>query len=475
MKGLKRPKLPRGLRWRSNSPFIWFSWRDSRGKQHQQSTETSDPAEALSNKLKFLAKQQHEYEDFQTQANEMGKLALARVAELYFNWKAASSSPRTIEREQRIFAPVLKFFAPKLPIRAITLPLIREYQQQRRQHVSKNMKQQVTGRTVNYEMHLLRAMMIFADCWTDSLAARYIPLRQIKKRAGRVAENVQLMDIVNKAKGNDYWHVAMYCAAVAVGTGCRGGEIRNLQLKDVQLDEGKIVVRREIAKNRTQREPRLMALADWGLQNLLLRAQALGATEPEHYLLPLNLRKSKHLSGQTKAKWDVARPMTGWVKSWRKLMEACGMQGFRFHDLRHTFRTLGAEAGVPLEVMMAQLGHMDRETSLEYVHIQQRALEHAKQLIESEQEDVLATAEGRPIERTKRCDASPRRDRIRSRRSRRSHPHSRRVTLAAVLPARMARHELPSSLNQASGMSTDTGEDPQPQDSVPSTSATGPS
>lgn len=76
-------------------------------------------------------------------------------------------------------------------------------------------------------------------------------------------------------------------------------------------------------------------------------------------------------------------------------MEACGMQGFRFHDLRHTFRTLGAEAGVPLEVMMAQLGHMDRETSLNYVHIQHRALERAKQLIESEQAEVLACAEGR--------------------------------------------------------------------------------
>jgi len=34
--------------------------------------------------------------------------------------------------------------------------------------------------------------------------------------------------------------------------------------EDIRLDEGKIVVRREIAKNRTQREPRLMALADWG-------------------------------------------------------------------------------------------------------------------------------------------------------------------------------------------------------------------
>jgi integrase len=447
MKGTKRPKLPRGLRWRSNSPFIWFSWRDRRGKQHQQSTETADPAGALSNKLKFLKKEEHEREDFKAQVNEMGKLPLERVADLYFNWKAAGSSVQTIACERRIFAPVLKFFSGKLPIRAITLPLIREYQQQRRLHVSKNMKQPVTGRTVNYEMHLLRGMMIFADCWTDSLAARYTPLRQIKKRAGKVAEKVQLMDVINKAKGNEYWQLAMYCAAVAVGSGCRGGEIRRLQLKDIQLDQGKIVVRREIAKNRIQREPRLMALADWGLRNLLLRGQVLGATEPEHYLLPLNLRKSKHLSGQTDAKWDVTRPMTGWVKSWRKLMQACGMQGFRFHDLRHTFRTLGAEAGVPLEVMMAQLGHMDRETSLEYVHIQQRALERAKQLIESEQEDVLATAEGRPIGRTERRSARPRRAAVRSwlrsRRSRRAHLQPRRASLAAMLPARIASGELP--------------------------------
>lgn len=69
------------------------------------------------------------------------------------------------------------------------------------------------------------------------------------------------------------------------------------------------------------------------------------------------------------------------------------MKGFRFHDLRHTFRTQGAEAGVPLEVMMAQLGHMDRQTSLDYVHIQQRALERAKQLIEAEQAEILASAQ----------------------------------------------------------------------------------
>ena len=44
---------------------------------------------------------------------------------------------------------------------------------------------------------------------------------------------------------------------------------------------------------------------------------------------------------------------------------------------------------------MAQLGHMDRQTSLDYVHIQQRALERAKQLIEAEQAEILASTRAR--------------------------------------------------------------------------------
>jgi len=74
------------------------------------------------------------------------------------------------------------------------------------------------------------------------------------------------------------------------------------------------------------------------------------------------------------------------------------MAGFRFHDLRHTFRTLGAQAGVPLEVMMAQVGHMDRETSLEYVHIQTQALREAQRLIERKQAKLMRAArELRPL------------------------------------------------------------------------------
>jgi integrase len=394
MKDKKRQRLPRGLHWDPKSQYISFNWRDSRGKQHGQSTHTTDPARALIFKLDFLKKQRASLDQIENATENLSTLNLRQVSEMYFNWKRASNSANTISREQKMFKSVLRFFGSQTVVRSISLAKIRQYQQERRSHISAHLKQQVTGRTVNYEAQLLRGVMTYAGCWTSDLATQYKPLRQVKSRAGKVATKEQLMNIIAAAKTNPYWELAMYAAAVAIGTGCRSCEIKNLRLQDIHLEAGKIVVRAEIAKNRREREPRLMALAQWGLRYLLNRATALGAGKPEHYLLPLNLSKSRRLSKATEQKWNLHQPMVSWVKSWRKLVEKCGMKGFRFHDLRHTFRTLGAEAGVPLEVMMAQLGHMDRETSLQYVHIQQRALERARQLIESEQAEILAFAQG---------------------------------------------------------------------------------
>jgi integrase len=398
MKYGKRSKLPRGLRWDPKSPYICFSWRDEDGRQHQQSTDTADPAQALVFKLQFLRDRPKTPAERRERTPDQSRLPLSTAAELYFEWKAATNSCGTIGRERRMFKQVEKFFGEKTQLRHINLQLLREYQQERRKQISPTMRRAVSARSVNYEIRLLRGVMHYANCWNRDLADRYEPLKQSKTRVGKVATKEQLMKIIETAKKNEYWLLAMYCAAVAAGTGCRSWEIKNLQLQDIRIAEGTILVRREIAKNRQEREPHLMALGEWGIQELLYRAKVLGASEPEHYLLPLNLRKSRIWSKKTKSKWDVTQPMTSWVKSWRKLMAACKMPGFRFHDLRHTFRTQGAEAGVPLEVMMAQLGHMDRQTSLDYVHIQQRAFQLARELIEREQAEVLSAARGRNTE-----------------------------------------------------------------------------
>ncbi len=149
----KKSELPRGLYYISKSPYIFFSWRDSRRRQRMQSTRTTDPADALVFKRQFLELKQQEDPD--EKAEDLSKLALETVAEKYFEWKGANCSAKTIEREKRMFKNVLKFFGQSKPVRSIHLQLMRRYQIERRKHISRTMKQPVGPRAINYEMLLL--------------------------------------------------------------------------------------------------------------------------------------------------------------------------------------------------------------------------------------------------------------------------------------------------------------------------------
>ena len=132
MKDKKRQGLPRGLHWDRKSQYISFNWRDSRGKQHGQSTHTTDPAKALIFKLDFLEKQRESLDQIENVTENLSTLSLRQVSEMYFNWKRASNSANTISREQKMFKGVLKFFGSQTGVRSISLAKIRQYQQQRR-------------------------------------------------------------------------------------------------------------------------------------------------------------------------------------------------------------------------------------------------------------------------------------------------------------------------------------------------------
>jgi integrase len=97
------------------------------------------------------------------------------------------------------------------------------------------MRKAVSARSVNYELRLLRGVMVHANWWKGNIAERYKALKQSKDRIGRVATKEQLMKIIETARQNEYWLLAMYCAAVAAGTGCRSWEIKNLQLQPEAL------------------------------------------------------------------------------------------------------------------------------------------------------------------------------------------------------------------------------------------------
>lgn len=55
-------------------------------------------------------------------------------------------------------------------------------------------------------------------------------------------------------------------------------------------------------------------------------------------------------------------------KAWHRALRTVSMQGFRFHDLRHTGNTLAAATGASTKELMARMGHASTRAALIYQH-----------------------------------------------------------------------------------------------------------
>jgi integrase len=55
-------------------------------------------------------------------------------------------------------------------------------------------------------------------------------------------------------------------------------------------------------------------------------------------------------------------------KEFSKALKAAGIEDFRFHDLRHTYGTRLAQAGVELFTISRLMGHKDVKTTMRYLH-----------------------------------------------------------------------------------------------------------
>ena len=57
-----------------------------------------------------------------------------------------------------------------------------------------------------------------------------------------------------------------------------------------------------------------------------------------------------------------------WNIKWRAAVAASGMNGLRFHDLRHTGNTLAAATGASTKELMVRMGHSSARAALIYQH-----------------------------------------------------------------------------------------------------------
>ena len=54
---------------------------------------------------------------------------------------------------------------------------------------------------------------------------------------------------------------------------------------------------------------------------------------------------------------------------WRPAVQRLGLDGLRFHDLRHTAATLAAAAGATSKELMERMGHTSPTVALRYQHV----------------------------------------------------------------------------------------------------------
>jgi integrase len=191
----------------------------------------------------------------------------------------------------------------------------------------------------------------------DALAAR-----DDERRARRVRA-----DAWRRERGHNEWgplgdytdHVTP-AVLLALNTGLRRGEILQLRWRDVSLERRMLTVRGEGAKSGQTRHVPLNSEA----AQVLKTWAADGTSGPGVAVF----------AGET-----PETPLTDIKKAWGALVGRAQLVAFRFHDLRHTFASKLAMAGVDLNTVRELLGHSDISMTLRYAHL---APEHKANAVE---------------------------------------------------------------------------------------------
>jgi integrase len=273
--------------------------------------------------------------------------------------KATANSERTIAFDRERLDVVKRHFGD-VRLSTITGRSIERFQAKRRLEGARN-------RTVNMDIGALRQVLKRFKQWRRLEDDVKMLTEAGGAPVGRALSPEEQTRLFKAAASNPEWeHV--YCAAVlAANTSMRGVEVKHVRRRDVDLEKvwdvesttGKGVLYVTRSKNETSKRPiPLNGAARKAVERMIDRADVLGHIAPNHFLWCA----SQHHN------FDPTKPARKWDSAWHALRNAAGLNGFRFHDLRHTVVTDLLEAGEPEHVIEAVTGHLSRRMLEHYSH-----------------------------------------------------------------------------------------------------------
>lgn len=117
------------------------------------------------------------------------------------------------------------------------------------------------------------------------------------------------------------------------------------------------------------RQGELLALrwgdVDWGAKKIRVRQSYVRG----HWLTPKSRRGSRSVPLAGRVAAALRRHFSSLGERFKKSLRAAGGREVRFNDLRHTFGTRMAAAGVPMRRLQEWMGHRDFRTTLIYARL----------------------------------------------------------------------------------------------------------
>ncbi|NLN69423.1 MAG: site-specific integrase [Chloroflexi bacterium] len=177
---------------------------------------------------------------------------------------------------------------------------------------------------------------------------------------------------------------------MAVTTGLRQGEILGLKWSDLDWDNRRIHVQRQIQRRKGEGLVFCEPKSSSGRRVIVL-----GQSTIEKLRSHKNRQeKERMLKGNEWQENDLIFPSpigtpldsSNVVKAYKRSLEKAGLPNIRFHDLRHTAATLMLQEGINPKIVQERLGHADISLTLNTYshvlpHLQEEAAEKMDELL----------------------------------------------------------------------------------------------
>ena len=269
-------------------------------------------------------------------------LSIAELAERYLEVHARpKKAPRSVREDEGLLNQIILPKLGRRPVESISRADVRKLHHGLR----------ATPTRANRALALLSKMLNLAESWgiraDGSNPCRHVE-RYREKRRERFLSNDELARLgqaLSEAEANATEPPSAIAAVrLLILTGCRLQEVLGLRWDQVDYE------RRQLQFEESKTGQKTVALGAAALELL----SGLPHLEGNPYVIP--------------GKKDGAH-FVGMPKVWQRIRERANLEGVRLHDLRHSFASVGAGAGLSLPIIGKLLGHTQAATTQRYAHL----------------------------------------------------------------------------------------------------------